>query len=99
MSDILQILITACVAIFASSGFWAYIMQKKIKNDASDEMLRGLGHDRIMELGQTYIDRGYVTKDEYENLNDYLFKPYQKLNGNGTAEKIMKEVDKLPIKG
>lgn len=44
------------------------------------------------------MQQGYVTKDDYENLHDYLFVPYKKLGGNGIAEKIMKEVDKLPLR-
>lgn len=60
-------------------------------------MLLGLGHDRIIFLGGQYIKRKSITKDEYENLHDYLYKPYLELGGNGTAEKIMKEVDKLPL--
>lgn len=61
-------------------------------------MLKGLGHDRICYLGECCIQRGYITKDEYENLHDYLYLPYKKLGGNGTAEKIMKEVDRLSLK-
>ncbi len=88
-------------AIFASTGFWAfvtYLVQRKdIKESAEAQMLKGLGHDRICFLGERYVARGYITKDEYENLHDYLFIPYKKLGGNGTAEKVMKEVDKLPL--
>lgn len=40
-------------------------------------MLKGLGHDRICYLGECYIQRGYITKDEYENLHDYLYLPYK----------------------
>jgi hypothetical protein len=61
-------------------------------------MLIGLGHDRIIYLGMTYIKRGYITKDEYENLHDYLYKPYAMMGGNGTAKRVMDEVDKLPVK-
>ena len=61
-------------------------------------MLKGLGHDRIMFLGMSYIDRGYITQDEYENLYQYLYRPYEKLGGNGSAKRVMQEVDKLPIK-
>ena len=32
-----------------------------------------------------------------ENLRDYLYKPYEKLGGNGSAQKVMIEVNKLPI--
>jgi len=84
-----------------------YILQRHDqKNDKKDNelikieaSLRGLGHDRISDLGQHYIERGYVTKEEYENLHDYLYVPYADLGGNGTAKKIMDEVEKLPIKG
>ena len=60
-------------------------------------MSRGLG-DVYKRQGECYIQRGYITKDEYENLHDYLYLPYKKLGGNGTAEKIMKEVDRLSLK-
>ena len=61
-------------------------------------MMRGLGHDRICSLGEYYIKRGYITRDEYENLVDYLYIPYKGLKGNGMAEKIINEVKQLPLK-
>lgn len=89
-------------AIFASTGFWAFlttIIQRRDKKESVEaQMLKGLGHDRICFLGSCYIKQGYITKEDYENLHDYLYSPYEKLGGNGTAEKIMKEVDKLPIR-
>ena len=60
-------------------------------------MLVGLAHDRIVYIGIQYIERGYITRDEYENLHDYLYVPYSKLGGNGSAKRVMDEVDKLPI--
>jgi hypothetical protein len=51
-----------------------------------------------MELGGEYIERGWISRDEYENLHDYLYKPYKELGGNGSAERVMQEVNKLPIK-
>lgn len=60
-------------------------------------MLIGLAHDRIIYLGMVYIERGYITQDEYENLYEYLYKPYKKLGGNGSAKRIMTEVDQLAI--
>ena len=56
-----------------------------------------VGHDRIMYLGMVYIERGYITSDEYENLYEYLYKPYEKMGGNGSAKRVMNEVNKLPI--
>lgn len=93
---------TVVAAIFASTGFWAYItyltQTKDTKDSAESQMLKGLGHDRICCLGESYIKRGYITKDEYENLHDYLYLPYKKLGGNGTAEKIVKDVSNLPLR-
>ena len=60
-------------------------------------MLLGLGHDKIMYLGMKYVERGYITRSEYENLVEYLYKPYKKMGGNGVAERLMREVDKLEI--
>ena len=61
-------------------------------------MLIGLGHDRIVWLGMKYIERGWITNDEYENLNDYLWRPYEQLGGNGSAKRIMDAVNKLEIR-
>ena len=70
--------------------------QAELKNQS--QMLLGLGHDRIIYLGTKYIEDGYVTEDEFENLNKYLYEPYKALGGNGTAEKIMDDVRNLPIR-
>lgn len=58
----------------------------------------GVVHDRIIHLCMVYVTRGYITQDEYENLNYYLYQPYEKMGGNGSAKRIMEEVRKLPIK-
>lgn len=93
----LQMIVTIICAVIASSGFWAFIQKKNENKDAKTQMLVGLAHDRIVSLGMTYIDRGWISQDEYENLNEYLYKPYKKMGGNGSAKRIMKEIDTLPI--
>lgn len=97
MEPWLQTLATIVCAVVASSGFWAYIQKRNEKNDVRSQMLIGLAHDRIIFLGMTYVERGWITQDEYENLHDYLYIPYKKMGGNGSAERIMQEVDRLPI--
>ena len=61
-------------------------------------MLVGLAHDRIIHLGMVYIERGCITQDEYENLQVYLYEPYEEMGGNGSARRVMEEVRKLPIR-
>lgn len=91
-------LLTIIISVFASSGFWAFLQFLMSKKDAKNDMIMGLGHDRVVYLGTKYIERGYITPDEYENLYDYLYKPYEKLGGNGSAKRIMDEVRKLPTR-
>ena len=98
MDPWVQTLVTIIASVVASSGFWAYIQKRTDKHDAKSRMLVGLGHDRIVDLGLKYIERGWITQDEYENLNEYLYKPYEALGGNGSAKRIMQEVNKLPIR-
>lgn len=98
MEPWLQTLITVAGSIVASSGFWAYLQKRHDKKDAKTELLIGLAHDVIVSKGMMYIERGWVTHEEYENLHDYIYKPYIDNGGNGTAKRIMEEVGKLPMR-
>lgn len=104
-----ETLLTLVLAIFASSGFWAFIsliLQNKYSKEntvsehqrAQDRMLVGLGHDRIVTLCSQYLDRGYITQDEYDDVITYLYLPYKDLGGNGTAEMMVEKIKNLPIK-
>ena len=92
-----EVLLPIVLAVLASNGLWALIGKRRDKNDVERKMLVGLAHDRIIHLGMVYVTRGYITQDEYENLNDYLYVPYEKMGGNGSAKRVMEEVRKLPI--
>ena len=90
--------LTVLAAVLASSGFWAFLQRRGERKDVRAQMLMGLAHDRILFLGRSYVSLGYVTQAEYENLDKYLYQPYRRLGGNGTAERIMKEVERLPLR-
>lgn len=95
-----QLVLTFISAIVASSGFWMYLDKKrgmKERKDPKNRLLMGLAHDRILYLGISYIKRGSITQDEYENVH-CLYDPYREMEGNGSASRIMCEVEKLPIK-
>lgn len=98
MDTLLQMIITVVCAMIASSGFWAFLQRISEKKDVKTKVLIGLAHDRIVYLGLSYIRRGSISQDEYENLHDYLYLPYKAMGGNGSAERVMKEVEKLEIK-
>lgn len=98
MKDWIQTFATILCSFLASTGFWAFLQRKAEKKDLKNEMLIGLAHDRIVSLGMSYIERGYITRDEYENLNDYLYEPYKALREDGSAKRVMEEVRQLEIR-
>lgn len=51
--------------------------------------------DRIVFLGQCYLDRGWITVKEWV-IFDKMFEPYKMLGGNHYAEEIYYMVKKLP---
>lgn len=99
METWLATLITIVASVMASSGFWAYLQRRDNRKTAVTKLLLGLGHDRIVVLGMSYVDRGWISKDEYEDFIKYLYAPYADFGGNGLAERVVNEVKKLPIRG
>ncbi|QAY17146.1 hypothetical protein SEA_MADAMATO_28 [Streptomyces phage Madamato] len=98
METWLQLALTSLVTLGASSGFWAYLQHRDRAKSATTRLLMGMAYDTITTLGIAYIERGWVTKDEYEELRKYFFEPYRALGGNGVAERVMNEVSRLPFR-
>lgn len=92
-----QIILTIITSLLASSGLWAFLSSRLDRNNAERELIVGIGHIELVFFGMQFIERGWVTHDEYEIMQD-LYKPYIKLGGNGSGTKIMKEIEKLPIR-
>ena len=98
MGNLVEIIITVVCSVIASSGFWTFVSKRRDNNNAEAKMLLGLGHVKIIETCEKYIVRGYIRQDEYDSLYNYLYLPYKELGGNGTAERMVNEVKKLPIR-
>lgn len=92
-----QIILTIVTALLASSGLWAFLGKKLERNSSERELMVGIGHVELVFFGMQYIERGWITRDEYETLQA-LYKPYTKLGGNGSGTRIMQEIEKLPIR-
>lgn len=92
-----QVVLTAVASILASSGFWSYISRKDRVRSATTQLMMGLAYIELMTLGANYIQRGSITRDEYEDYRKYFYDPYKELGGNGVAERIMMAVESLPI--
>lgn len=98
MPNLLEYIIVIFTSMFASTGFWTYITNKRSGKNDKLELLKGLAHDRIIQSGKEYISRGCITYDEYEDFMKYLYEPYAKFGGNGLAERVMEDVKGLPMK-
>lgn len=92
-----QIIVTIFTSVLASSGLWAFLGSRLDRHTAEREMLLGIGHIELVFYGMQYINRGWISRDEYETLQE-LYRPYKKLGGNGSGTKIMQEIEKLPLK-
>ena len=92
-----QIVLTIVTALLASSGLWAFLGNRLERNSAERELIVVIGHIELVFFGMQFIERGWITRDEYETMQD-LYKPYIKLGGNGSGARIMQEIEKLPIR-
>lgn len=85
----------------ASIGFWSYLRSRlKVDDESRAQMillLMGLAQTNIIRIGMGYINRGYVTTEEFQDFQKYLYEPYNALGGNGTVERIMRAVERLPF--
>lgn len=94
--------IAIATILVGSQGLWTFAqtvwLNKHSKRTAENKLLLGLAFEAIINTAQKYIDQGEIEADEYKELNKYLFEPYRALGGNGTAARMIAEVEKLPIK-
>ena len=98
---------TIIIAIISSgalstliSGLFSLWQMKKKKQDGVSEGIKILLYDRIKHLGKAYIERGYVTAEELEDLTTMhnIYHDPDGLNGNGFLDTLMNNVKHLPIK-
>lgn len=90
------VIFAIAAAIFGSGGIWTFIQFAIKKKTSSYKMILGLGFERLSTKCKYYIDQGHISVDEYEDLVQYLYEPYKKMGGNGTAEALMNKVANLP---
>lgn len=72
------------------------IHKKKDEYDVLREGILALLHDRLYQSCSIFIERGYCTIEDRNNL-EYLYTPYKALGGNGTGESLYNKCLELPI--
>lgn len=86
----------AITTLLGGSGIWAWAKAKSERNNTEDKLLLQVAKNQLVDQGRTYLKRGYITMDEYEEYESE-FKVYETLGGNGLARRVFKQVDDLPI--
>lgn len=103
---IMYIITTILGAVIASLiGFIKYLLNKlkenrkdnKTEDEAIKQAVKSLLRAEIKEQCNKYIQRGYLSADEYEELMEDV-KIYEALDGNGLVHKLVDAVKELPIK-
>lgn len=83
------------------SKMYGQTKQEDMSRDADIALLKNAIlaqlHDTIYRLTEEYIERGYITLDELDNL-EYIYQSYQALGGNGSGEYRFLKVKELTIK-
>lgn len=99
---------TIVIAIISSgalstliSGFFSLWQTRRKKADGVRDGIKILLYDRIKYLGKEYLERGYVTTEELEDLTTMhdIYHDPEGLNGNGFLDALMNNVSKLPLRG
>lgn len=86
----------AVTAILGGSGMWAWAKTKANHNNNAAKLLLTVSRNQLIALGRTYINRGYITMDEYEEY-EAEYRIYSDLGGNGLARRVFEQVDGLPM--
>lgn len=86
----------AVTALLGGSGIWAWARTRSERNDSEDKLLLQVAKNQLISQGRFYLERGYITMDEYEEYESE-YKVYAALGGNGLARRVFKQVDDLPI--
>ena len=78
------------------SGVFTLLLARQKKNNGIEAGVRILLYDRIKDRGNHFIERGYVPRDEYEDLIKMHEVYHTALDGNGYLDNLMLEVNRLP---
>ena len=96
MTDIIGYILTGGIAAGVMKILDTLIAHRLQKNDVTKSALLALLHDRLYSACGYYLDRGWCGADDKRNL-EYMFRPYEKLGGNGTCKAMYNQCMALPM--
>ena len=73
-------------------------LQKKVQeHEFLKEGLIAILHDRLIQSGMFFLDKGEITLLEFDNFKS-MYEAYHKLGGNGTGTEIYERIVELRLK-
>lgn len=85
-------------SVTASSGFWILVNRFADRKSATTKLVLGLTRDKLIHLGMGYVDRGFITKEEYEAYMTFFWEPYSTFGPDELSKKVVEAVKGLPIR-
>ena len=79
------------------AGIFGVIQNRKARKDAHGKALRYLMLYVIQERAKQHIKDGSITLEERRSLHHWHALYHNELGGNGDADALMAQVDKLPL--
>lgn len=83
-------------AALSCPGIWALVKTKANHNTNAEKLLLSVSRNQLVNSGREFIERGYITMDEYEEY-EKEYQIYSSLGGNGLARRMFEQVDDLPM--
>ena len=72
------------------------LKQQTGRQEAVEEGVRALLHDRIYSTYAECREKGYADVNDLKNL-EYLYRPYHALGGNSTGTELFERVKRMPV--
>lgn len=82
--------------VLSGPGIWAWAKTRTQRNNDEAQLLLHVSKNQLVAQGREYLNRGYITMDEYEEY-EAEYQVYAALGGNGLARRIFEQVDELPM--
>lgn len=96
MNLIVELLSGAAGAALVA-GIFGIVQARKNRKDAHGKALRYLMLYVIQERAKAHIKEGSITMEERRSLHHWHSLYHNELGGNGDADQLMAQVDKLPL--
>ncbi len=69
--------------LLGSSGIWMWVKTRSDRSNSEDQLLLEVAKNQLTVLGRSYLERGYITMDEYEEY-EAEYKLYSALVGTAS---------------